>query len=680
MKLLFTFLSILWVLAPATQAAVTVTQHPKSIILQNSRLYISLATSTGFITTVTLDGVDMLGKAAPGFVSAGPYMDYVGNTQQTNLVPGRYAKYSIFQGKDSTGVSYGGMVLSQTMTREDAGAEGQLLEQYWFLRDGETGLHMFTRLAYNNKERPFLAHLSALRTLFRPQSSMWTHLSSSNEFYVPAPVPNPANPGPAGLGGAVQVQDTTWDLVRPNDPYVQQVSRYWTKYTMSESYRHQDVHGLFADGSKTANGDTFGVWTIMNTKDTYFGATTYSDLTVDGILYNVIVSNHHGNQSPNITDGLDRTFGPSICYFNRGPKGEKLQNLRQDAAQYANASYATAFYDSIATHVPGYMPSSARGSFQAQVALPSGANNPVAILSANGLDYQDNAQDPHAYQYWEEIPNGAVAISGVRPGTYRLTIYADGIFGDYTQDGIVITAGKSTTQRITWHPESNGVELWRIGTPDKTSGEFKAGNELDLSHFLHPPAYRIYWAQKSSDFIDNFPNGVNYTVGKDNVSTAMNVAHWSTYGGNAVRPHVVIGTGNINNWTVNFDVSACSLSKAKTATLTIQLAGAETAVGNNHQEKQTSLLSNIPYNVEVNGNSLPTWIIQWYTSGSCIIRSSIQCYQNRNKWTFPASYLKAGALNKIVLMMPYGGKHHSCKAQRPSNIYVQYDALRLEVN
>ncbi|KAG0141868.1 hypothetical protein CROQUDRAFT_663277, partial [Cronartium quercuum f. sp. fusiforme G11] len=62
----------------------------------------------------------------------------------------------------------------------------------------------------------------------------------------------------------------------------------------------------------------------MNTKDTYFGTTTYSNLKVDGILYNVIVSNHHGNQSPNLTDSFDWTFGPSICHWNHGLKGEKL--------------------------------------------------------------------------------------------------------------------------------------------------------------------------------------------------------------------------------------------------------------------------------------------------------------------------------------------------------------------
>ena len=53
----------------------------------------------------------------------------------------------------------------------------------------------------------------------------------------------------------------------------------------------------FADGSKTEDGDAYGAWLVMNTKDTYFGGPLHSDLVVDGILYNYISSNHHGDQT-----------------------------------------------------------------------------------------------------------------------------------------------------------------------------------------------------------------------------------------------------------------------------------------------------------------------------------------------------------------------------------------------
>jgi rhamnogalacturonan endolyase len=155
---------------------------------------------------------------------------------------------------------------------------GQLMEQYWFLRDGETGLHMFSRLAYHNETDPFLRNLQEMQTLFRPNTSLWTHLSSSADFYAPSPLPNPAA---TGKGVATLVQDATWYLGnRLDDPFVQQTSDYFTKYTFQETWRNQDANCLFADGSTSPDGYTYGAWQVMNTKDTYFGGPTHSDLVV----------------------------------------------------------------------------------------------------------------------------------------------------------------------------------------------------------------------------------------------------------------------------------------------------------------------------------------------------------------------------------------------------------------
>lgn len=190
--------------------------------------------------------------------------------------PGKYSKYRLIQGTDSSNIAYGGIVMSDTHP-----TTGQLMEQYWFLRDGETGLHMFSRLAYYNETTPFLRNLQEMRTLFRPNTTLWTHLSTNSEFYAPTPLPNPAS---TGTGVATTVQDATWYLGdRPNDPYVQQTSDYFTKYTFQDTWRDHDVHGLFADGSTSppeTNGAAFGAWQVMNTKDTYFGGPTHSDLVV----------------------------------------------------------------------------------------------------------------------------------------------------------------------------------------------------------------------------------------------------------------------------------------------------------------------------------------------------------------------------------------------------------------
>jgi rhamnogalacturonan endolyase len=162
-------------------------------------------------------------------------------------------------------------------------------------------------------------------------------------------------------------------------------------------------------------------------------------------VYNYISSNHHGDQTPNITNGFDRTFGPSYFYLNKGLAGSSLHSLRNDAAKYADLSFSAAFYDEIAQHVPGYVTTAQRGSWQAKLTLPKGAANAIAILSQEGVNYQDNVYDTKAYQYWANIDdNGKVHIDRIKAGTYRLTVYAEGVFGLYEQDEVVITAGQAT--------------------------------------------------------------------------------------------------------------------------------------------------------------------------------------------------------------------------------------------
>lgn len=56
--------------------------------------------------------------------------------------------------------------------------------------------------------------------------------------------------------------------------------------------------------------------------------------------------------------------------------------------------------------------------------------------------------------------------------TMHVLTHSTGIFGDYIQDNVVVEAGKTTTlSNVIWRPEYAGRELWRIGIPDKTSGE-----------------------------------------------------------------------------------------------------------------------------------------------------------------------------------------------------------------
>ena len=221
----------------------------------------------GSISVLTLDGQNLLGTGT------GPYLDCY-CTPSGFYTPGSNgATYELIKGEDSTGTKYGGIVMGETYV-----ATGQRLEQYWFLREGETGLHTFSRLVYRNETTPFLRNLQEFRTLFRPnhQPDLFTHFSTNADFDAPRPNTN----------GQVVVQDATWWLAHRDDPYVSGVADYFTKYTFQDTWRDHKVHGMYADGSGSIDGSTYGAWLVHNTVETYFGGPIHSDLVVDGIVYN----------------------------------------------------------------------------------------------------------------------------------------------------------------------------------------------------------------------------------------------------------------------------------------------------------------------------------------------------------------------------------------------------------
>lgn len=105
---------------------------------------------------------------------------------------------------------------------------------------------------------------------------------------------------------------------------------------------------------------------------------------------------------------------------------------------------------------------------------------------------------------------------------------------------------------------------------------------------------------------------MHFHVGTSDEATDLNYIHWSVFGGyaNSLRPEQVAGSGEINNWTVTFDVdSAEVLRGTETATFTVQLAAAKAASGNTDVFNASQPYSDLPYNVVVNGRALETWVI-----------------------------------------------------------------------
>jgi rhamnogalacturonan endolyase len=311
--------------AALPRAALTARETAARINIANDRFALSFNKSLFVIDSLSLDGQDLLGstlaqKVVPGgptghgIIGLGPYLDcYCAREGSGSYTPGvarnSNASVELIRG---AGDGYAGFVL-----RDVHKLSGQRMEFYVFLRDGETGLHTFGRVAYTEPRGPTRKAVQEFRTLFAPNSPLWTHLVT-NEKTI-APMPRREN-----LKNAAFVQDATKDLRPfPDDPFVKDTNGYFTKYSFADEWKDHELHGLYGDGKTVGNG-SWGAWMVQWNRETYYGGPIRQDLTVDGIIYDYMgkkapvqesstdlqVSNHYGANVPNITVGFDRTFGP----------------------------------------------------------------------------------------------------------------------------------------------------------------------------------------------------------------------------------------------------------------------------------------------------------------------------------------------------------------------------------
>jgi hypothetical protein len=75
-------------------------------------------------------------------------------------------------------------------------------------------------------------------------------------------------------------------------------------------------------------------------------------------------------------------------------------------------------------------------------------------------------------------------------------------------------------------------------------------------------------------------------------------------------------------------------------------------------------------------DSSDSWL-RYYHSSSCGVRSAVICYNIGHKFTFNPDLLVKG-VNEFVLSLPANATDYE-SAVLPTSVYVQYDALRLEI-
>jgi len=309
------------------------------------------------------------------------------------------------------------------------------------------------------------------------------------------------------------------------------------------------------------------------------------------------------------------------------------------AAPMATAAPATNLTAGAATPAPG----GRRGGFG------RGGGGPV-----------DWTHDAKFYQFWADgKEDGTFTIPNVRPGTYTLHAFADGVLGEFAQANITVAAGQTVDlHQIDWKPVRYGKQVWEIGYPDRTADKFYKGDGANYWLWGWPLRYG-----------DLFPNDITYTVGQSDYHKDWffeEVPHALSEGWkNPAAPDPLnqrfgwvnqlplnswgtIGRGRATTWTIKFNLDHAPKGEAA---LRIALAGADGGGG---------------LAVGVNGQNVGT-VHPTQTN-------ALRYNTNKSVWQelalrFDATKMKAGE-NTMTLTVPAGDVTSG----------VVYDYLRLELN
>jgi rhamnogalacturonan endolyase len=294
---------------------------------------------------------------------------------------------------------------------------------------------------------------------------------------------------------------------------------------------------------------------------------------------------------------------------------------------------------------------------------------PFVLRSGNGsLITWDH--DGNYYQFWSDgTDDGKFTIANVRPGTYTLHAFADGVLGEFAQANVSVTAGQSLDLgQIEWHPVRYGRQIWEIGYPDRTGGKFFKGDGDNYWLWGWCVRYPLL-----------FPNDITYTIGKSDYhkdwffeqvphgeSTAwLNPAAkdpanqrfgWVKAGTPGEDMWRTIGRGRATTWTIKFNMDKASSGKA---TLRAALAGADGGAGLANPGSPGGLI------IGVNGK--PAGSIR------TVATNALRYNTDKGVWReysleFDATLLKPGE-NEMQLTVPAGELTSG----------VVYDYLRLEL-
>jgi hypothetical protein len=369
--------------------------------------------------------------------------------------------------------------------------------QHFILTANDTGFHVYSTVGHAATD--IAGTIGQWQYVFRISQTQFVETYSVNAGLgnlgvIDTPLPSSTYTGTADPGR--QVQNAAVDL--HGFPLPTGFTReFFTKYDYSSyEYLHRE-HGVY--------GAKYGAWTVIPSAESLVGGPTKQDLIfTDNILMMEALSGHLVNSlayTPAQGTATNRLFGPYYFHFNAFTTANATPASLYTEAQTWLPQFNN-LYDADATlAATGYPASTTRGTVSASIANTgsSTANTAWTVLSDSATNFQYSTKGK---QYWvNNSSTGAANFTGVAPGTYRLSSYVLGQWGELRQDNIAVAAnGATNLGNLTFTPENFGTAapIWTIGTPDRSGHEFLHGHDTsgnDLRNFYG--AYN-FWADFAS--------------------------------------------------------------------------------------------------------------------------------------------------------------------------------------
>ena len=408
--------------------------------------------------------------------------------------------------------------------------------------------------------------------------------------------------------------------------------QYDCKYDFNANYHDLGCWGHASDTNK------IGAWIVLGSHEFFNDGPTKQDLTAaSGINHLHFGLNHYNSSITDVKAGQAwrKLYGPFLLYSNHDARGaeacwvDALLRARRERQAWPHAWL---------TDNADYPPAAQRGTLAGRFVVSdplkpqlTGANAWIGLAQPPpGGNWQFESMN---YQYWRKTgTNGTFAIPNVRPGVYTLYAFIDGAVGEFARDGVRIAAGGTNPLGdVAWTVPHKGKRIaWEIGVPDRTAKEFRHGKD-----YFHGYLWK--------NIAKEFPNPLDYVVGKSNASNDWNYAQ-SRYPG-------ALGLYVPHEWRIHFNLPE---APAGDAILTLAIASADYA----------------RLRVFVNNGRRPVAeVTPAVQGGNALLREGIHAKYCVEYVTIPAGILKAGD-NTIAL---------SLTSARSAVGHVMYDYLSLEL-